>query len=111
MDTERGVYPKYTVRRNDGRDVPGGDRENARYLVLDYANDPYAWIAAANYLVIIGHTHRRMAVDLADRLLAALPGLKRDVIKEKLLNELMLQVDVAGLVKKYADMRALLPPG
>jgi hypothetical protein len=37
-----GIYQKFNVRRRDGRDLPGGDRANAAYFVIDVANDPNA---------------------------------------------------------------------
>jgi hypothetical protein len=33
------LHDKYFVRRNDGRDHPGGDREGAEYFVLDLTHD------------------------------------------------------------------------
>lgn len=48
-DKERGLYSKFIVERTDGRDQPGGDRENARYFVLDYVNDPVAREAVRTY--------------------------------------------------------------
>lgn len=44
-----GIYPKFTVRRNDGRDQPGGDRAGADYFVLDQTFDPYAIPALLAY--------------------------------------------------------------
>lgn len=44
-----GLYRKYSVKRVDGRDLPGGDKEKARYFVLDYVHDPYARYALAAY--------------------------------------------------------------
>lgn len=37
-----GIYEKFTVMRNDGRDQPGGDREGARYFVIDVDHDKFA---------------------------------------------------------------------
>lgn len=37
-----GLYEKFTVTRNDGRDQPGGDREGARYFVIDVDHDKFA---------------------------------------------------------------------
>ena len=72
MDQTRGLYRKFNVNRVDGRDQPGGDKANAEYLVLDYANDPFGWVCAAGYVTMVAETHRRMSLDLARRLLAVL---------------------------------------
>jgi hypothetical protein len=45
-----GLYGKYHVERADGRDKDGGDRANAQYFVLDYANDPVAEVALRAYI-------------------------------------------------------------
>ena len=44
-----GLYAKYTVYRNDGRDQPGGDKEGAEYFVLDCTHDPHAIPAIRAY--------------------------------------------------------------
>jgi cytochrome c oxidase assembly protein Cox11 len=53
-DRERGLYPKFYVRRVDGRDSPGGDREIAQrgYFVLDPIFDPKAFAALTAYAVV-----------------------------------------------------------
>ena len=47
--SQAGLYEKFTVFRNDGRDREGGDRVDARYFVLDYIHDPYARQALSAY--------------------------------------------------------------
>lgn len=59
-----GLYGKFRVERVDGRDKPGGDRDQARYFVLDYAHDPFAVAALEAY---------------AKACEAAEPGLARDL--------------------------------
>lgn len=49
-DIGKPLYAKYTVYRNDGKDEPGGEKEDARYFVLDYAHDPFARKALAAYV-------------------------------------------------------------
>ena len=93
MDTERGLYPKYTVQRNDGRDLPGGDRAEAVYLVMDYRFDPFAWVSVASYAVVCAETHPALARDVARRLLAVLPRLREDAAKARLLDKCF---EVAG---------------
>lgn len=44
-----GLYQKFEVRRRDGRDGPGGDREGAAYFTLDVVNDPHAVPALRAY--------------------------------------------------------------
>lgn len=44
-----GLYNKFLVRRGDGRDMPGHDKENARYIVLDVVHDKFALAALKAY--------------------------------------------------------------
>lgn len=44
------LFDKYVVYRNDGKDGPGGTKEDARYFVLDYVHDPFARKALAAYV-------------------------------------------------------------
>lgn len=46
---EEQFHKKYDVRRLDGRDLPGGDREGAVYLVLDLKYSEHAVAAAHAY--------------------------------------------------------------
>ena len=41
-DVGKGLYPKYTVIRNDGRDKPGEMHEGCEYFVIDLTHDPLA---------------------------------------------------------------------
>jgi hypothetical protein len=49
MAENAGLYQKFDVRRRDGRDQAGGDREAAAYFVLDVAHDPHALAALTAY--------------------------------------------------------------
>jgi hypothetical protein len=49
MAKNRGLYNKFYVSRVDGRDAPGGDKENARYFILDFVNDKFAREALMYY--------------------------------------------------------------
>ena len=50
MSTQpEGRYHKFEVRRVDGRDQPGGDREGAEYMVLDLTHCPFARAAGLLY--------------------------------------------------------------
>ena len=44
-----GLTAKYSVARTDGRDAPGGDKERAKYFVLDYEHDPLAQVVVGYY--------------------------------------------------------------
>jgi hypothetical protein len=59
-----GLYGKFHVSRVDGRDQPGGDKENARYFVLDYVNDPYAKYALMRYASACTPEYPELAEDL-----------------------------------------------
>lgn len=66
-DKERGLYPKYTVYRNDGRDQEGQDRASAEYFVLDLKNDPYARSAINAYIRACKKEYPALAKDLKER--------------------------------------------
>lgn len=59
---------KYNVSRVDGRDAPGGDKEDARYFVLDYVHDRYAWLALHHYAVSVSMHNQ----ELSERIMAEL---------------------------------------
>lgn len=61
---QRGLYRKFTVRRNDGRDKAGGDKDNAKYFVLDYWHDPYARVALSVYADACESTYPHLAHDI-----------------------------------------------
>jgi len=68
MAKDGPVYEKYLVSRVDGRDTPGRDKENARYYVMDWVNDPYAWLAMLYYANIIEDKYPQLAVDIRKKL-------------------------------------------
>lgn len=45
----QGIYEKFTVKRTDGTDAPGGKHENCRHFVLDLNHDPHAIPALRAY--------------------------------------------------------------
>ena len=57
-----GFQDRFRVTRTDGKAV----RENARYLVFDYANDPHAKKAVEAYATSIANENPEMAADLRD---------------------------------------------
>ena len=59
-----GLYQKFRVSRVDGRDRPGGDKDNARYFVLDIANDEYAREALATYAYSCRASEPELSADL-----------------------------------------------
>jgi len=67
----RGMYEKFRVERTDDRDKAGGDREGARYFVLDIDHDPFAPVALEAYkldatLVPEGKGYNVMIADEGD---------------------------------------------
>lgn len=58
------LYGKYTVFRNDGRDLEGGDKTDARYFVLDYVHDRHARAAVYAYATSIWDENRALAQEL-----------------------------------------------
>lgn len=60
-----GLYEKYTVRRNDGSDGPGGKHEGCRYFVLDMTHDKFAAVALAAYAAACQHDRPQLALDLS----------------------------------------------
>ena len=65
---EQGVYRKFDVFRTDCRDMPGGDRQEAEYFVLDLTYDPHAKAALAAYAESVAATHPELARDLRAKL-------------------------------------------
>lgn len=65
---DMGLYRKFHVERVDGRDKPGGDRENADYFVLDMANDPHAVAAIYAYAKSCSKEYPQLAGDILDRI-------------------------------------------
>lgn len=60
--TTGGFEPRFIVRRADGKPC----RPEARYIVLDYAGDPHARVALAEYAVSIEPENPQLAADLLD---------------------------------------------
>jgi hypothetical protein len=60
----KGLYNKFHVTRNDGRDKPGGDRYQSDYFVLDLTHDHHAVIALAAYAEAVGTEYPELADDL-----------------------------------------------
>lgn len=46
---QRGVYNKFTVHRNDGKDSPNGKHNACDYFVLDLTHDDFALPALIAY--------------------------------------------------------------
>ena len=68
---DRGLYPKFHVARIDGRDRPGGDREDssAGYFVLDTVYDPLARAAYALYAALAERAgYTALAADMRSNL-------------------------------------------
>lgn len=68
-----GLYRKFDVRRVDGRDAPGGDREGAEYIVLDLTYDEHARTAALAYASAIQPDYPNVAADIHDKVKALPP--------------------------------------
>lgn len=64
-----GLYAKYYVARMDNRDLPGGDKWNAQYFVLDYANDPHARTALRRYAQACALDEPKLALEIIQRLM------------------------------------------
>lgn len=66
-----GLYNKFMVRRPDGRDLPGGDRQHAEYFVLDLSYDKHANAAILAYWESLKQAgeYPELAEDLYERYL------------------------------------------
>jgi hypothetical protein len=62
----KGLYPKFRVKRVDGKDQPGGPKEGARYFVLDVTHDKFAIPAIAAYAAACEDEYVELADDLCD---------------------------------------------
>ena len=62
--TVGGFEDRFRVTRTDGKPC----RPEARYLILDYANDPHAKVAVNAYADSIENDNPLMAADLRDAL-------------------------------------------
>ena len=61
---QAGMYHKFTVYRNDGRDKLGGDRHGAQYFVLDVTHDKFAKPALATYVAACRNDYPALADDI-----------------------------------------------
>ena len=61
---QQGIFEKFTVRRNDGSDAPGGKHHGCRYFVLDLDHDQHAGPAMHAYAVSCRATHPVLAEDI-----------------------------------------------
>lgn len=99
MPDARGLYGKFRVERVDGKDKKGGAKENAAYFVMDYANDPDAWVGVASWAVTAQHRRPVVARELAEELLRVWPGLVADQSKAAILNKLLDKPDGAAALE------------
>lgn len=60
----KGLYNKFTVTRNDGRDAPGEKHHGCEYFVLDLTHDKYARKAARAYAQWTRHLNQELSDDL-----------------------------------------------
>ncbi len=68
-DLELGLYPKFTVIRNDGTSVLGRKHYGCRYFILDLDHDPYAIPALKAYADACQDRYQKLAKDLRHWLL------------------------------------------
>lgn len=64
----KGLYTKFTVYRNDGRDLPGNDRQGAEYFVLDLTYDPFARLAIQTYANACEARYPELAQQLREKI-------------------------------------------
>lgn len=60
----QGLLNKFSVHRQDLRDAPGGDRQDAQYFVLDCTYDPHARAALLAYADSCQAEYPFLAADL-----------------------------------------------
>lgn len=66
---ERGIIPyRYTVKREDGRDYPGGKHDGCFYWVLDIDHDLFARKALRTYIAACRTEYPKLAEDLTNEL-------------------------------------------
>jgi hypothetical protein len=63
-DPTRGIYEKFTVRRNDRTDEIGGKHYGCEYFVLDLTHDPHAKAALRAYADSCESDYSLLAADL-----------------------------------------------
>lgn len=61
---QKGFYNKYIVNRTDLRDLPGRDRANPKYIVLDITYDLHARVAALAYADEVENDYPELADDI-----------------------------------------------
>jgi hypothetical protein len=67
----RGLYEKYTVRRNDGESAPCGVHHGCEYFVLDLTHDKHAKAALAAYAESCAAEYPQLAEDLREKVVTA----------------------------------------
>lgn len=65
---ERGLFWKYVVKRNDGKDAPGEKHAECDLFVLDLTHDPFARQAILAYIYACQEEYPQLALDLFARL-------------------------------------------
>lgn len=63
-DSERGLYAKFYVRRNDGSSSLGGKHDGCEYFVLDVTHDKHALPALKAYAASCATEFPKLAADL-----------------------------------------------
>ncbi|GAA3750131.1 hypothetical protein [Micromonospora maritima] len=96
------LYPKFEVRRTDGRDGPGGDKAGARYFVLDYVNDPKARVALAAYADAVADEEPGLAADLRALVADVVVLSRRCIAGREAIKTLLAQVADRGLAEARA---------
>jgi hypothetical protein len=83
-DEHRGVYRKFDVRRTDGSSAPGGKHAECSYFVLDLEHDPFAAPALRAYAAACHDTHRDLAQDIREVILARWGGSMSEALADKM---------------------------
>lgn len=79
-----GIFEKFKVKRNDGRDAPGEKHDGCAYFVLDLRHDPYAWPALDAYAKACASEYPQLAADLRQsRVLGELRPLRIELPNER----------------------------
>ena len=66
-DTQRGLYAKFNVSRNDGSDLKGGKHHGCEHFVLDVTHDKHASTALLAYAASVSTTNPQLAADMRAR--------------------------------------------
>lgn len=64
MNSTRGLYHKFDVKRTDGESRPGGNHDGCDYFVLDLTHDPHAVPALKAYAVSCRENYPLLADDI-----------------------------------------------